>query len=711
MERKQEICYIDTGGTFTDAFIVDNKGSFIVAKAPTTPDNIARGFYEAIERGAKELGLSLKDLLGQLDILGFGSTIVVNSLLTRSGRKSGMIVTRGFEDILEIQRGLGTWIHLPRLARIHPQSHEYGLPLIPRWLVKGVSERVDCFGQVIIPVYEDEVRQAARELLAEGVGAIVVFCLFGFLNNANERKMAEITREVVGDKVEVIEAAEVSPTAGDFARACTAAIEAYTAPKLRESLRMVYRELKQRGFGKDLLIMQSIGGVSTAEWVLAVNTVQSGPVGGLIGGKFIGDLYGYDNIITSDVGGTSFDVGLIVDGMFRVIDEPSVGQMLVSHPIAEIVSIGAGGGTIAGVDSLSGRFFVGPDSAGAVPGPAAYDTGGDKPTVTDADVVLGYYDPDYFLGGKIKLHKEKAIEAVKKHVADPLGLSVLEAAAGIKTMIDTQMRLAIAKNVTSKGYDPRKFVLMAFGGAGPAHVAGYSEGFLFKDIFVFPYSAAFSAFGAACADIAFTHLRSVYVMIRPGFNDEQKMAAAEIINKGWETIEKPAYEILEKQGFKRSDIHIVRTASMKYGKQLHDISITSPVDRIRSPQDMDALIAAFERDYEKMYTYAARYPGAGFEVYAVGIKTWVTKVKPKLVKHKLGSAKPPEAALKGKREAYFGGQMVPTGVYEMGALKAGNVIVGPAIIEAPTTTMVVPQDARVEVDEYLNLRLRRDSTK
>lgn len=704
---KQEICYVDAGGTFTDVVVINDDGTFIVSKAPTTPDDVAKGFYDALEKAARRLGLTLEQLLIQLEVLGFGSTIVVNALLMRAGRKCGMIITRGFEDIFEIERGLGCWIHLDRFGRIHPQAHKHGKPLIARWLVRGVTERVDCLGQVLIPAYEDEVRQAAKELLDEGIEAVVIFTLWDFLNNSNERRIAEITKEVVGNKVEVIEAATVSSTLGEFARACTAAIEAYTAPLLRESARSIHRTLKEKGFRKDLLVMQSMGGVSNAEWVLASNTIQSGPVGGLIGGKFIGDLYGYENIVTCDVGGTSFDVGLVKGGIFRVIDEPAVGQMLVSHPIAEVVSIGAGGGNIAGVDPISGNFFVGPQSAGAVPGPASYDRGGKHPTVTDADLVLGYIDPDYFLGGDITLNKQKAIEAIKKYVADPLGLGVLEAAAGIKTMTDTQMRLAVANNVIAKGYDVRDFILLAFGGGGPTHVAGFTEGFPFKEIMVFPYSAAFSAFGGACADVAFTNPCSISVVIPPKLDDAMKMALGQIINHGWEQAEKRAFEIMHKQGFRQSEINIVRIAAMKYGKQLHELMVTSPVDRIRSPRDMDALVTVFERDYEKMYTSAAKYPGAGYEIYGVSVTTSVSKTKPKLAKHKMNPAKPPKAAFKGRREAYFDKRMRLVNVYDMEKLRAGNVIMGPSIIEAPTTTMVVPSDARVEIDEYLTLKFKR----
>jgi acetone carboxylase, beta subunit len=399
-------------------------------------------------------------------------------------------------------------------------------------------------------------------------------------------------------------------------------------------------------------------------------------------------------------------VGLIVGGKFRIYEEPTVQQMIVSHPIAEIVSIGAGGGTIAGVDPLSRSFIVGPLSAGSSPGPACYDSGGEHPTVTDADVVLGYIDPDYFLGGKIRLNKPKAVEAIKKHVADPLGLDVFQAAGGIKALIDTQMRLAIRKNVIAKGYDAREFVVMAIGGAGPTHAAGFTEGLPFKEVLVFPYSSVFCAFGATCSDIAFTHVRSIYVVVPPGSDDERKLAVAGIINQGWEGLENPAHEILEKQGIRRSEINIIRTAAMKYGKQLHEITVTSPVDRIRSPQDLDALIAVFEHDYEKLYTYASRYPGAGVEVFNVGVTTWVSKVKPHLRKYELGSPEPPEASLKGKRDAYFVNRMMATNVYEMDELSAGNVIPGPAIIESPTTTFVIPPSGRAEIDEYKTFRLK-----
>ena len=703
---RQQICYVDTGGTFTDAFIVDDQGNFTIAKAPTTPHDISEGFYNALQKGAKSLGLTLLEMLGQLEVLGFGATVVINALITRSGRKVGLITTAGNEDVLELARGKGAWIHLDMTEIMRMQSHIKGTPLVPRYLVKGVRERVDCMGAVVVPVYEHEARQAARDLLDEGVEAIVILTLWDFLNDVNERRIAGIVREVVGDKVEVFEAAKISPMLREFQRTCSAVIQAYTAPLLEKSIRKMNRELREKGFKADLLIMQSMGGVASAEHCLAVNTIQSGPVGGLIGGRYIGEHYGYKNLVTCDMGGTSLDVGLIVGGRFRINREPVVEKMIVSVPVAEILSIGAGGGTIAGVDALSRRLFVGPKSAGAVPGPAAYGAGGELPTVTDADLVLGYLNPDYFLGGDLRLDAAKAAQAIKKHVADPLGMSTVQAAAGIRTLIDTQMREAVAGCVTNKGFDTREFVLVIFGGAGPTHAGGLTSGFAFKEVLVFPYSAVFSAFGAASADIEHTVTKSVGLVALPRVDDAGKMELGAALNRGWDFLEAMVTEQMQTEGFQQKDIRMVQTASIRYRKQLHDLIVTSPVGRIASAADFDRLIAAFDSDYESIFTRGASYKQAGYEIYEVGMTASVSKVKPRLVRRKRAGTDA-GAAIKGRRMAYFEGAMREVSVYDLVALQAGNLVPGPAIVEAPTTTMVVPADADVSVDEYLALRLVR----
>lgn len=705
---KQQICYIDVGGTFTDCLVMDDKGDFVLSKAPSTPGDIGAGFFNALERTAKELGMPLDDVLAQLDVLGFGATVVVNALLTRSGRRCGLIITKGFEDIFQTGRGKSAWCYFVDIAdRMHMQIHRKSEPLIPRHLVRGVFEGVDREGNVIVPVNEAEVRQAAKELLQEGVETIAVFTLWGFMNSVNEKRIAEIVREVVGDKIEVMEATEICPIIREWPRACTVAIQAYTAALLDKAVIGITSRLEKKGFKKDILMMQSTGNVVTAKKTIAVNTIQSGPVGGLIGAKFIGKLYGYDNLVTTDVGGTSFDVGLVVKGEFELNREPVVLDMVVAVPIAEVISIGAGGGSIAGVDPVTGDFYVGPKSAGASPGPAAYCLGGELPTVTDADIVLGYLDPKYFLGGYMKVDARKAAKAIKTHVADPLGMSVVEAAAGIKSIIDARMREVLNGRLVGKGLDSREFACLAFGGGGPSHVAGYTDGLSFKEILIFPFSAVFCCFGAATADIERTRTRTVSLVIPPGATDEQKTKAGDALNKAWQELEEWTLSQLASDGVSPDAAHIRRTASMRYGRQLHDIIIASPIERVTSPKDIDALIDAFEKDYERIYSMSAKFAKAGYEIYDVSVTSAYSMKKTVLRKRRLVGATPPEGSVKGQRQAYFGGRMVKVNVYEMGRLKPGNIVSGPCIVEAPTTTVVVPENARLEVDAYLNMKLKK----
>lgn len=705
---RQSICYIDVGGTFTDCFVMDEEGGFKLAKAPSTPGNISTGFFNSLDKVAKELGMETKEMLSGLEVLGFGATLVVNALLTRTGRKCGMITTKGFEDIFEIGRGKAGWYHLTSEEdKLHVQMHEKLPPLIPRYLVRGVFEGVDSIGEVIIPVHEEEARLAAEDLLREGVEAIVVLTINDVMNDENERRIAEIVRGIAGDKIDVLEGVKVCPIIREWPRACTVAIEAYTAALLRRAVTGIANRAKEMGFKRDILMMQSTGGVATAESTVAVNTVQSGPVGGLIGGRFIANLYGYKNVVTSDVGGTSFDVGLVTGGEFNLNREPGVLNMVLAVPIAQVISIGSGGGTIASVDPLTGSLQVGPASAGANPGPASYGLGGELPTVTDADLVLGYFDPDYFLGGALKLHRELAHEAIGKHVAMPLGIGVTEAARAIRAIVDASMREALNGQLLGRGFDPRDFVLLAFGGAGASHVEGYTKGLRFKEIMVFPFSSVFSAFGAASADIERTRTRSVGVVIPPNATDDEKMAKGKVVNEAWEEAEEWTLSQLQNDGIPREKANIRRTVSMRYGRQLNDIVVESPISQIKSARDVDALIEAFEREYVKLYSMSAKFARAGYEIYDVSVSCSYPKLKPTLIEHELGPKIPSKKCIKGVRKAYFGKQFTEVRVYDMAKLEAGFEIPGPCIIESSTTTFVIPEDSWVEVDRYLTMKLKR----
>jgi len=709
LKARQQLCYVDVGGTFTDSFIVAEDGSFVAAKAPSTPGDIKEGFFDSIEVATRELGLKMDELFSQLRILGYGATIVINALLTGSGIQPGLIITKGFKDIFLMERGKQAWTELGRIERMHAVTHRHLKPLVPKRFIREVTERIDCLGKELIPLYEHEARRAAKELLDKGVEAIVIGFLWSFLNDSHERRVGDIAKEIIkeqGKEMPVYLSVDVNPVMKELPRMNATVIEASTAPILMDALEQVENELTNFGFKGTLQIMQSSGGLVPLKYTKAVDTLESGPVGGLVGGRFIGELYGFDSIITTDVGGTSFDVGLITGGMINVSREPICARRILRLPMAEVTSMGAGGGTIARIDPLTGRLEVGPESAGAVPGPVCYAMGGTQPTVTDADLILGYINPDYFIGGKLKLNKKKAEEAIRKEITDPLGLDVIEAAGGIKEIIDTRMRDTLEGLITARGFELSDYVLLAFGGAGPTHVAGYTKGLPLKATVMFPYSSVFSAFGASSADFEHHYTHATNLVIPPSPSGEVKLSVGKRINEVWKDLEVGAFKQMEEEGFSKEKVKLRHLAMMRYGRQLNDLIVTSPVPRINTPQDWDKLIEAFERLYERIYTTSAKFPEAGFDIVEIGLVSSVEKIKPRLRKRELTSEAPPEASMKGSREAYFDGEMVPTDIYEMDELKPGNIISGPAVIEHPTTTYVIPPGRLMEIDEYSTLWLK-----
>jgi N-methylhydantoinase A len=576
------------------------------------------GFLAAIEAAATEMNLPLEDALGSDGlILGYGSTIALNALLTRRGGQPGLIVTKGFEHLLYMGRGKQSWTELDRDDRLHAVSHRMLEPLIPFERIVGVSERVDCLGNQLVPLYEDEVEAAARALIAQDVDSIVVCFLWSFLHAGHELRAREIVEQVcagAGPELPVYLASEISPVLRELPRANAAVIEAYTGPLARRAFGSLAGELSEKGFGGELQVMQSAGGLAAARTVKIVDTIQSGPVGGLTGGRFVGELYGFDNVITTDVGGTSFDLGLVTGGTLRINREPTVGRFVLGIPMVEVISIGAGGGTMAGLDPLTGRLSVGFASAGADPGPVCYGRGGQVPTVTDADLVLGYLDADRFAGGTMSLDVDAARRALEEEIAAPLGLSVEEAAYGIREVIDTRMREAIRGLVVARGFDLSEYHLLAFGGAGPVHVAGYTSGIRLRGILMFPYSSVFSAFGASAADYEHSYTRSVNLLVSPGAGAEEKREVGARVTRAWRELEEQAVRDMEAEGFAPGELELRRLAMLRYGRQLNDLIVESPLPAVDDPDDWDALIGAFEELYGRVYGGAAKYPQAGYDV-------------------------------------------------------------------------------------------------
>lgn len=698
-----ELCYIDVGGTFTDAFIVDSLGNYAQGKSPSTHGDIATGFMAAIGNAAAEWNLTLDDVLPSLQVLGYGSTVVLNAILTRAGRAPGLIVTQGFESILLMERGKQTWLDLDRPSRLHPVTHRHNEPLVPRNLVRGVSGRIDGLGREIIPLNESDVRKATSELLAEGAAAICICLLWSFLNDVHERRAIEICLEELalkGSSIPVIASVDIAPVIRELPRVNTTVIEAYTGDIARDAYSGMQDRLRARGFRGELQIMQSNGGLAPATHVKSVETIQSGPSGGVIGGRYLGEIYGFNNVITSDVGGTSFDVGVVTDGYINVNLEPSVGRMLLALPMVEILSIGAGGGTIAQIDPLSGRLEVGPASAGSVPGPACFGRGGVEATVTDADLVLGYLNPDNFAGGTIKLDVQAARKAIMRGVAKPLGMSLEEAAEGIKTVADAKMRDAIAGLIATRGLTLSDYHLLAFGGAGPSHVAGYTTGLDLAGVLVLPFSPTFSAFGASSANYEHHYQRTVNVIVGPDAGEKEIVAIGERISDAWKDLSQQAFDQMSREGFDLSTVELRPLAMMRYGRQLNELVVPSPVEKVSSVGDWLALVTAFESLYERIYAVAAKYPQAGFEVLQVGLIASVEKIRPRIRRDALVGPIPADDAVAATRPGYFGGAWHEMTIWRLGALRPGNRCEGPGIVEDKTLTLVVPPGRLARVDEH-----------
>lgn len=706
---KQALCYLDVGGTFTDAFLVDESGDFRIGKAPTTPDDISRGFFAAVEAALDVGGIKHADGFSEMKVFGYGSTTVLNALLTRRGEKTGLIITRGFENLLQIERGKQTWTEYDRTDRIHPLTHRHLDPIVPRKLVRGITERVDATGRALIPLYEHEVAPAVDALLDEGVSGIAICFLWSFLNPEHERRAAAIAAERIGARgvdCRVVTSFDTSPVIRELSRTNATVIEAYTSRLAHSAFAAIEQGLTERGFKGRLQIMQSSGGLASPHNVKAVDTLHSGPVGALVGGRLLGEIYGWENVITTDVGGTSFDIGLINRRQITTRRDPTAARMILGVPMIEVLSIGAGGGTMARIDPLTNRMQVGPDSAGSVPGPVCYGKGGKLPTVTDADLLLGYLNPDYFAGGTIKVDVERVQKVIREVLAEPLGLSVIEAADGIRQIIDTKMRTAMVGLVEARGLNMSSYHLLAAGGGGPTHCAGYTDKVPLAGVLMLPYSAAFSAFGSSSADYEHHYSRATNLIIAPDIDASGKGEISGKLAAVWADLVEQAHRDMRIEGFDLAAVNLRPQVMVRYGRQLNDLTIASHTLKPDGAADLDRILAAFERQYEETYARAARFPQAGFHITDVGLVATSPKVRPRIKEHALVSDRPDAEARKGSRRAYFAGDWHDTAIYELMKLKAGNRIAGPAIVEDRTTTYVVPPGRVLEVDRFLSLWLK-----
>lgn len=689
---------VDTGGTFTDVTVMTPEGELFMDKAPTTPRDFSKGIMDALAEVSQRMKLAKKELLENTLMFKHGSTVSTNALITREGSKVGLITTKGFEDTTLIMRAVGRVAGLDEEGIKHQATAVKPEPLVPQELIRGVTERIDFRGNIVIPINMDEAKEAVRYLVEEKqVEAIAVNFLFGFVNPIHEKRIKEWVEQGYGKQIYLSLSHELMPVIREYARSNTVIMDAYLAKTVRSYVSSLSEELKNEGYAYPLLIMQSNGGIVHEDEMTPLGNLSSGPAGGVIASKYISDRLGHSNVISTDMGGTSFDVGLIVDGFWRYAREPIVERFHITWPLVDVESIGAGGGTISVIDPTTKRLMVGPKSAGADPGPICYGLGGDKVTVTDADLVLGYLNPDYFLGGRIRLRKDKAEKALREKIADPLKMSVVAAAAGIYDIINSYMSDLIRKQVVRTGHIPEEFYVYSFGGAGPVHAAAYAADLGINRVYVFPTSSVFSAFGITVADIVHTFATS-YRYRMP--------VAPKVLNGRLEEAEARLFKIMEREGFKKKDVEFRRTFFMRYLRQLNELAIPVPV-REYDEKDISRIMEIFDQKYEEVYGEGSAYREAGIELISFTIDAIGKTTKPALRVYEEGMTSPKDA-LKGLREVFFTKPVkdfLKTKIYAYDQLRPGNVIEGPSVIETRITTIVIPPEKVAKVDRYLNVEI------
>mgnify|MGYP001500631242 CR=1 FL=1 len=681
---------LDIGGTFTDLVLTDEEtGQIRLHKILTTPDDPAEAALQGLAELCRAAGLTL----GDVGLLVHGTTLVTNAIIERTGAPTAVLTTRGFRDILEMGR--------EQRYDIYDLFLQFPDPLVPRRRRIEVDERVDRTGAVLLPLQLDQVRAAVTRLVADGVEALAVSFLHAYANPAHEHAVAAMLRREF-PALRVSLSSEIVPEIREFERTCTTVCNAYVQPLVDRYLRQMEAALARQGFQGRFYLMQSAGGTIAPEAArrFPIRLLESGPAGGALVTAFFGERLDRRDLVAFDMGGTTAKICLIRDGrpeLTSMIEAARVHRfkrgsgLPVTVPVIDMMEIGAGGGSTAQVDSL-GLLRVGPHSAGAVPGPACYGRGGDEPTVTDACLALGYFDPGYFLGGAMRLDRAAALRALDR-VGARVGLDAVAAAWGIHQIVSENMAAAARVYLIERGQDPRRYAMVAFGGAGPAHASRVARILGLREVIVPPASGVASALGFLVAPTSFDLAHSL-----PGLLDELDWPA---VDARYTDMEARGRALLVEGGVPPDQVTCVRRAEMRLVGQFHDIEVPVPPGRLTAAVASE-LAAAFETEYRRLYS--AYLPGRPIQALNWRVLTSGPAPQVTLPHAALGSGDP-AGALKGRRPAYFpeteGFAEVP--VYDRYRLRPGAAAVGPAIVEEREATTVVGPGDTLAVDAFHNL--------
>jgi N-methylhydantoinase A/acetone carboxylase beta subunit len=710
MRRKPRVLAIDAGGTMTDTFLIDGGGEFVVGKAQTTPADESLAFMNSLRDALAYWDrMPLEEALPQIVSGVYSGTAMLNRLLTRKGRRIGLLVTAGQEDALRLERGVQTYLGYSYSDRLHVATHTHNEPLVPRERIRGVRGRIDLTGEEVFPLYENEVEQSIRDLLARDVDGICICFMHAYRNPVHERAakaMAEALIREAHCRIPVFTSSELWGVRGDLARLNTLIIEAYAAEPSREQLVKIRDATQGKGAAFDLRIMASHGGTISTDAKELARTLVSGPIGGVVGARHLAARLGKGNVVCTDIGGTSFDLALITEGDYSIKPNPDIARFLVALPLVRIDSIGAGTGSFVRVNPSNNRLEIGPDSAGNRIGMCWPEGEVDTPTITDCHVVLGHINPEYFLGGEVRLDVDRAHQAILDHIARPLGLDVPEAAAGVLEILEDSLKNQVYATIVGRGYEPVSYSLLSYGGGGPLHVAGYTEGVPFEDIMIPSWAAGFSAYGCACADFEYRFDKSVDYPLPPGASEDEKVMGALLIDSVWSELKARVSAEFAKSGFGEEQIRYRPYIRMQYLGQLNDLEFRAPLDAVRDASGIDRCIAVFEELYGRVYALAAKSPELGFLFTTAVMAGNVDVEKPLLPRGEAGGPEPDEKARKAQRSLYWRGDWYQVAVLEMDAVKSGNRVQGPAVVESPSTTLIIPPGREATLDEHKIFHMR-----
>jgi N-methylhydantoinase A len=693
----QYVVGVDIGGTCTDCVVVDMDGSVTLAKAFSTPDDFSRGILDALAVAAGELGVDRARLLRATRLFLHSTTVAENAVIDGTLADAAVITTKGFEDTLFAMRGgYGRWSGLTEDQKRNPIETDKPPPIVPRALVRGVRERVDAAGEVLVEADEAEIEAVVRDLVGAGVQALGVSLLWSFTNPRNEQRVRDVVSRV-WPGVFLTLSHEIAPIVGEYERTSTVALNARLGPVVKRYLSGLRDRLHAEGFAGTLLVMQAYGGLLPFEKAAAapVGMIESGPVSGLVGSQELGERIGSKNIIAADMGGTTFKCGVVREGLIEYQRESMVLRYHYALPKMDVVSLGLAGGSIISIDERTGTPRIGPRSAGSYPGPVCYGHGGEEPTITDTDAILGYLNPDFFLGGREALDIGRAREVYEEKVARPLGRPLVEAAAAMYRFANSLFHDLLHKTTVQRGLDPRRLDLFSFGGTAGMHVAAYADELRVNRI-VIPHSASVhGAFGLITSDIAhedqITHPLHLPVDI-PAVDEIFAELEARVAGQ------------LADEGFGAEDIALQRSIDMRYRRQVHILTVPVEHDGPMTEAAMERTLGLFERLYQEKYGRESAYREAGIELVSFRLRGAGRVRKPELAAEALGRPDASHAIVKTV-QAWVDAEeeLQELDGYDFERMVPGNTVGGPAIIWTPITTLVLAPGQSAVVDGFRNL--------